>query len=422
MELLPTMFKFMKSDPLKKAKKHVEKALIEIEEGFPQYASVEYEKAAQLFLEQEEIDFAVKYFREASYCALENNDHYRAAEMKVAAAECLLMEGRYDEGAALYSEASDHMHREKKHRDSNRALAIAIIGYLAARNFDTATNLVRKGEKRFSDSTDKFSSEYELAKECVAILCDGANIEKKDFEKVAGAVKPKSTEHTLVNFVVNSVRLALDTEVTLDWAGPKKDQVPVKSPFELELQFKCPTPVRVVDQRVFLSNSVIVSKAPEFKRSASTGESWLIECKPVLSGDAVVGPYTVTLEGDKVLAHKHSNKIQFKIARAPANIDLSITPERVSCNLGDEAILSVELKNLGDGPAEHISVSCLLSDGLETSLGCEEKSINFLGSEEKMRFQYFVRAVGQGDELVTIRAVDGHSGQEISKTAMIRVG
>jgi hypothetical protein len=30
------MFKFLKSDPVKKAKKHIDKALIEIEEGYPE--------------------------------------------------------------------------------------------------------------------------------------------------------------------------------------------------------------------------------------------------------------------------------------------------------------------------------------------------------------------------------------------------
>lgn len=416
------MFKFMKSDPLKKAKKYVEKALIEIEEGFPQYASIEYEKAAKLFLEQEEIDFAVKYFREASYCALETNDHFRTAEMKIAAAECLFLDSRYDEGAALYSEASDHMNREKKYRDSNRALAIAIIGYLGARNFDTATNLLRKGEKRLGDDSNKAVSEYRLAKECVSILCDGVEIDKKSFEKIAGTVKPRPIEQDLVNFVVTSVQLALDTDITLDWAGPKREEVPVKSSIELELQFKCPTPVRVVDHRVSLSNSVIISKAPEFNHPASTEDSWLIECRPVLSGDGIVGPYQVTLEGDKVLVHKHSNKIEFKIARAPPNIDISISPERVSCSLGDEAILEIELRNLGDGPAENIIVTCDLSDALETSFGNKEKTVNFLGSEETIRFQFFVRAVGQGDELVTIRAVEGQSGQEVVKTTMVRVG
>ena len=68
------MFKFLKSDPVKKAKKYIEKALIEIEEGYPEYASTEYEKAARCFLEVEQTDFAVKYFREAAYCALEVND------------------------------------------------------------------------------------------------------------------------------------------------------------------------------------------------------------------------------------------------------------------------------------------------------------------------------------------------------------
>ena len=99
------MFDFLKSDPVKKAKKYVEKALIEIEEGYPEFASIEYEKAARKFLEVDQTDFAVKYFREAAYCALENNDHYRCSEMKMAAAECLLQEGRYDEAGGFYSES-----------------------------------------------------------------------------------------------------------------------------------------------------------------------------------------------------------------------------------------------------------------------------------------------------------------------------
>ncbi len=416
------MFKFLKSDPLKKAKRHVEKALIEIEDGFPQYASIEYEKAARLFFEQEEIDFAVKYFREASYCALEENDHYRAAEMKIAGAECLLLEGRYDEGAGFYSEASDHMHREKKYRDSNRALAISIIGYLGARNFDTATNLLRKGEKRYSNISQKMTHEYSLAKECVRILCEGADIDKKEFEKIAGNAKAKMNEETLFNFVVTSARLALDTEVILDWAGQKRDHVPVKSLVELELQVKCPSPVRVVDHRVATSNSVVISKGPEFNNPAATQDSWLIECTPVLSGDGVVGPYQITLEGDKVLVHKHSNAVEFKIAQAPPNLEMSVSPERVSCSLGDEAILEIVIRNNGAGPGQNIKVKYELSDGLEISLGNEEKIISFLGSEESIRFQFFVKAVEQGDELVTIHAIDGESGQEVVKTALVRIG
>ena len=47
--------------------------------------SVEYEKAARLFVEAEEIDFAVKYFREAAYCALEKDDHIRSAKCSAVA-------------------------------------------------------------------------------------------------------------------------------------------------------------------------------------------------------------------------------------------------------------------------------------------------------------------------------------------------
>jgi hypothetical protein len=416
------MFKFLKSDPLKKAKKLVDKALNEIEDGYPDYASTAYEKAARIFQEQDEIDFAVKYFREAAYCSLESDDHFRCAELKISAAECLLQEGRYDESGSLYSEASDHFHREKKSRESSRSLGVSIICYLGARNFNTAKNIMKKAEKRFVDTSKKPDSCYNLAKLSVEILCDGFEVEKNVFEKAVRSTKPKESEQGLMDFVVNSVRLGLDTEVTLDWAGKSKDNVPVKSIVELELQYKCPAKVHVIDHRVSLSNSVVISNEPEFKIPPSTQESWLIQFKPVLSGDGVIGPYTVTLEGDKVLVHKHSNAINFNIARAPSDMELTVAPERVSCSLSDEAGFEIELKNNGDGPADNITVKIELSEGLEISLGSEEKTINFIGSGDKIRFQIYVRAISQGDELVTVNAVDARTGQEVTKTSMVRVG
>lgn len=416
------MFKFLKSDPIKKAKKLVDKALDEIEEGYPDYASTAYEKAARIFHEQDEIDFAVKYFREAAYCALESDDHYRCAELKISAAECLLQEGRYDEGGSLYSEASDHFHREKKNRESSRSLGISIISYLGARNFNTAKNIMKKAEKRLVDVVKKPDSCYNLAKLSVEILCDGAEVEKKVFEKAVSSTKPAESEKVLVDFVVNSVRLGLDTEVTLDWAGKTQDSIPVKSIVELELQYKCPADVHVIEHRVSLSNSVIISNEPEFKNPPSKQESWLVQFKPVLSGNGVIGPYTVTLEGDKVLVHKHSNVIDFNIARAPSDMELNVSPERVSCSLSDEAGFEIELKNNGDGPADHITVKIELSEGLEISLGSEEKTINFIGSGDKIRFQIYVRAISQGEELVTVHAVDARTGQEVTKTSMVRVG
>jgi hypothetical protein len=416
------MFKFLKSDPIKRAKKLVDKALDEIEEGYPDYASTAYEKAARIFHEEDEIDFAVKYFREAAYCALESNDHYRCGELKIEAAKCLLQEGRYDEGGALYSEASDHYHREKKNRESSRSLGVAIVSYLGARNFSTAKNIMKKAEKRHSDITKKPHSCYSLAKLSVEILCDGYEVEKGVFEKAASTAKPSESEAILFEFVVNSVRLALDTEVTLDWAGKAQDNVPVKTLVELELQYTCPTDVHVIDHRVSLSNSVILSEEPTFSNPPSKQESWLIKFQPVLSGDGVVGPYTITLEGDKVLVHKHTNVINFNIARAPSDIELSVAPERVSCSLSDEAGFEIELKNNGDGPADNITIKIELSEGLEISLGSEEKTINFIGSGDKIRFQIYVRAISQGEELITVHAVDGRTGQEVSKTSMVRVG
>jgi tetratricopeptide (TPR) repeat protein len=416
------MFKFMKSDPVKKAKKHIEKALIELEEGYPDYASTEYEKAARKFLEVEQTDFAVKYFREAALCSLEHDDHYRCSEMKIAAAECLLQEGRYDEAGNLYSESSDHLHREKKSKESNRSLGVAIVGYLAARNFNTATNLMRKAEKRIKETSSKKDPLYALAEVSVKILCEGVDIPTAQFEKLAKSVKPNEIERPLVDFLISSTRLALQTEIALEWAGAPQKEVNVKEPLEIELRYKCPSEVQIVDHRLTLSNSVIITKEPEYKQNPSKEESWLLQFKPVLSGSGSIGPLTVTLEGDKVLVNKHSNILEFSIARAPSRIALDVRPERVSCNLGEEAVLQVTILNEGDGPAENIELSVELSDGLEMSLGIEEKSINFLGSGENVRFQAFVRAVGQGEELVTIKVLDGRSGDEVVKTSMVRVG
>jgi tetratricopeptide (TPR) repeat protein len=416
------MFKFLKSDPVQKAKKYVEKALIEIEEGYPEYASVEYEKAARKFLEVEQTDFAVKYFREAAYCSLEANDHYRCSEMKIAAAECLLLEGRYDEAGGFYSESSDHLNRERKSRESNRALGLAIVGYLAARNFNTATNLMRKAEKRIKETSTKIDPIYALAEISVRILCEGVDIPANQFENVAKSVKPKETEKPLIDFLITSTRLALQTEIAIEWAGARQTTVNVKEPLEIEFRYKCPTEVQIIDHRLSLSNSVILTKEPEYTQTPSKEESWLLQFKPVLSGTGTIGPLTVTLEGDRVLVNKHSNILEFEIARAPSLLTLDVKPERVSCNLGEEAVLQITVLNEGDGPAENIEITVELSDGLEMSLGIEEKLINFLGSGENMRFQAFVRAVGQGEELVTIKAIDGRSGQEVVKTSMVRVG
>ncbi|MFX1606229.1 MAG: hypothetical protein ACFFDD_09990 [Promethearchaeota archaeon] len=412
----------MKSDPVKKAKKHIEKALIELEEGYPDYASTEYEKAARKFLEVEQTDFAVKYFREAAYCALDNDDHHRCSEMKIAAAECLLREGRYDEAGNLYSESSDHLQREKKSKESNRSLGVAIVGYLAARNFNTATNLMRKAEKRLKETTAKKDPLFELAELSVRILCEGVDIPKEQFERAAKSAKPNEIEQPLFNFVIASTKLAIQTEIVLEWAGAPQKEVNVKAPLEIEMRYKCPAEVQIVDHRLALSNSVIIIKEPEYRQTPSKEESWLLEFKPVLSGQGSIGPLTVTLEGDKVLLNKHSNVLEFSIARAPSKIAVDLSPERVSCNLGEEAVIQVTILNEGDGPAENIELTVELSDGLEMSLGIEEKSINFLGSGENVRFQAFVRAVGQGDELITIKALDGRSGDEVVKTSMVRVG
>ncbi len=416
------MSRFFRSDPLKKAKRYVDKALEEYQDGYPDYASTEYEKAARAFSEAEELDFAVKYFREAAHCALEAENHFRAAEMKVAAAECLLTEGRYDEAGNLYSEASDHFFREKKVKESSRTLAVGIVGYLGARNFETATNLLRKAEKRYSTSSGKTHPVQDLAKQAVAILCEGKEVARSDFDKVASKTKPSEVESALFNFLIDSVRVAIDTEVELEWAGAHQDEVKVKTPVELEFRYKCPAPVRVVDHRLSLPNSVVLVREPNFAQEAAKEESWLIEVKPVLSGSGSVGPYNVTLEGERVLVNKHSNVVEFNIARAPPSLSLELKPESMRITLGDEASVEGEVRNDGDGPADNIHVATELTEGLEIALGSEERTINFLGSGEKVRFQIYVKAVMQGEGSITFTAIDRSTGNEARMTSRVLVG
>ncbi|MHA2321476.1 MAG: hypothetical protein ACXACG_07455, partial [Candidatus Thorarchaeota archaeon] len=200
------------------------------------------------------------------------------------AAETLLQEGRYDEAGGLYSESSDHLHREKKTKESNRSLGVAIAGYLAARNFNTATNLMRKAEKRLKETSSQKDPLYILAELSVNILCEGIDVSAKQYEKAAKSAKPNECEQPLIEFLVTSTKLAIKTEILLDWAGAPQKEVNVKESLEIELRYKCPTEVQIIDHRLSLSNSVIITKEPEYTQTPSKEESWLLEFKPVLSG------------------------------------------------------------------------------------------------------------------------------------------
>jgi hypothetical protein len=52
----------------------------------------------------------------------------------------------------------------------------------------------------------------------------------------------------------------------------------------------------------------------------------------------------------------------------------------------------------------------------------QELARQFLGPNEKMRLQVYVRGISYGEELITVKATDGRSGQEIITTSQINVG
>ena len=415
------MFDFMKKDPVKRAKKHVEKALEEIEAGYYDYASVEYEKAAKLFLEEDLTEFAVKYFREAANNAAERSDFDRAGNMKVLAAEALLRDIMYDEAGHMYSDASDNHMRAKKPNTAMQDLGLSILSYLAARNFDTAINMVKKAERRRSETEKKKVSIYDLGRISASILCEGKEVARDIFEKVHASVKPNECEAPLIEFVTSSVRHAVQTEVIIEWAGQKLDVVQAKTPLEFELRYKCPVPVKVIDCKLSVSSNLGIIKQLTMNEEMSEEESWLFEVNPVISGNGVIGPFTMTLEGEQVLVHKLSNKVEFLIAKAPPELSMEMSPVRISCGLGEESVLDVTLVNDGDGPADDLKVKIELTDGLEISVGGDEKSIKFLGSGERLHFQVYVRGIGLGDEEATVTLIDKKHDMELTGKTVITV-
>jgi hypothetical protein len=415
------MVGFLKRDPSSKAKKHIEKALSELEANFPGYASQEYEHAARLFLEAEEVDFAVKYFREAASCALQNNDHNRAGDIKITAAEALVSDSRFQEAGSLYSEASDHFHHEKRANESARALSTAVLSYLAARSFETAVNLLRKAEGRQSGYAQTRAPVLSLATVGVGILCEGEDISQKELQKALDQFKAKPSESTLVSFIASSLKMALDTTVTIEWAGRKENTVLVKTPIEFEVKYECPSPVRVIDYRVSLSSNLVLSRMPKIAGGAASEDSWLMEVTPILDGTGVVGPFKVRLEGETVLVNRQSNTVKLDISPAPPKLEMSLSPQQLSCGVDDEVVIDVVLRNSGHGPASNITVSTELSTGLQLSMGNDQKSIQFIAIGEEMRFQLYVKAVSRGDALITVKTKVLNQDLELVKTALVRV-
>ncbi len=414
--------KFLRRDPAKMARQHVERALKECEQQYYDYASEEYEKAARLFHEADLADFSIKYFREAAYCALQNNDHVRAGMMKIASAEVLIEEGRFEEAGGLYAEASDHLFREKRFNESTRTMAMCVMSFLASRSLNTAVNQFRKGEKRLTGNKGIDDPAYLLAQLCVEVLCEGHTVAERELDSIIDRFRPSSTEAPLVSFVAESVRCALKTELILDWAGEPMKSVPVKRPVELEFRYSCPVPVRVIAHRYTLSSSLVLEREPVLTPETSDAESWLVVVRPVLSGEGVIGPFSLTLEGERVLFNKHSNTLRLEIEKAPARVELTLSPPRLNCSIGDEIVFDVVLSNHGDGAAEPIDIEFLTSHGLEMSVGVNRKTVQFLGVGESLNLQVFLRARERGDQLLMVRLIDSRGVVQIEKNAIVRVG
>jgi hypothetical protein len=160
---------------------------------------------------------------------------------------------------------------------------------------------------------------------------------------------------------------------------------------------------------------------PKIAGGAAAEDSWLMEVTPILDGTGVVGPIKMRLEGEKVLVNRQSNTIKFGISPAPPLLELSLTPQQMSCAVSDELVVDVVLKNRGYGSASNISIATELSAGLQLSLGNDQKIIQFLATGEEMRFLLYVKAVSRGDGLITVKVKEPSYNTELTKTALVRV-
>jgi hypothetical protein len=300
-------------------------------------------------------------------------------------------------------------------------MSIAVLCSLAARNFDTAVNLFKKSTKRLSGTSRGSHHAHEFARMAVGVLCEGDEIPSKDIDDALRRFKPDDMEKRLIEFVAASVKLAQQTEVAIEWAGKPRESVKSKSHIEFELRYECPVPVRVIDKRYSLSNSLAFVEEPDIDGKLSKTGSWLMVLNPVLSGEGVVGPIRLTLEGQEVLVNKHSNTLQFDIEPAPSDLHVYLSPADITCGLGDELIFDVELLNKGGGAANNIDVMLKLTPGLETSIGSESKSIQFIGVGERMRLQFYIRAVQVGDQSLVVTAKSPDGSVELEETGIVHV-
>jgi hypothetical protein len=281
---------------------------------------------------------------------------------------------------------------------------------------------MRKSEKRLTSTNLTKSPMHDLALMYVKVLIEGETTTLPQLDKCLSKVRIETAEQAMISFLTDSVRLAIETEVKIEWAGKPQTTVSARTPIELELSYSCPVPVRVTDYKFALSNSVTFVKEPEITDSVSASGSWLLTLNPVLSGTGIIGPFKLTLKGERLLVHKHSNKLEFEIAKAPPSLSMVMNPERISCGLGDEVVFDVLVSNEGEGPGEYLVAKIELSDGLEISLGGNEKAIQFIGPSEKIRFQVYVRGISMGDELITITLKDARAESEIITTSVVNVG
>ena len=127
------MFDFLKSDPVKKAKKHIDKALEEIEHGYPDFASTEYEKAGAGNLDLEWRSLCTKhvtnnqYFHQAkTEDTGENRIYSQQGQYSHGAQHLSLCHGNCNEYGANYQADNTRYHRQPE--------VIQVYSYICVHN------------------------------------------------------------------------------------------------------------------------------------------------------------------------------------------------------------------------------------------------------------------------------------------------
>ncbi len=397
-------FSLFKKDPVKKAKKLVDKGDYYWEIDDLDAAASHYEKAAQIYDELGDFESAEKYYFEAARCGLELDDEEMAAKYKTYAASILMKENKAREASDIMNEVSDHFLRAGKTKESARALGVAIISAIAASDFNHAINLTKK-IKRKGKSKKLDHPVLKLAEYLTKIICNGEVISESTFEKAVSKASFNDIEFNFISPVIEGARLSHDTTISIEPISSLK-KVTTGKVLKFKIKITSPVPSQVISTSLPLSRNLIITKEPEFSKKPVLNEEVKFEVKSSISGSAIVGPFKITLKSDKAILHKITNSIEFEVEPPKAKVELFVDSEEYSVSTNNEFQINVRIKNMRSDSIDNILLKAEYQEGIDLSLGTSEKTIGILPGNSEMDFPFYFISSEPGEKIIMFKVFE----------------